>query len=124
MKHQTEDGSTIEIFPAIRAWAKSRGLYDSGDIKTQYVKLGEEFGELGKAIINSNDFEITDAIGDIVIVLTNLAHMHGVPIEDCIAYAYEEIANRKGKMIKGSFVKYENLCAEDKIEVNTIEASK
>jgi len=26
-------------------------------------------------------------------------------VEDCIDYAYNEIANRKGKMINGTFVK-------------------
>ena len=40
-----------------------------------------------------------------VVVLTNLARMEGVKIEDCIQGAYDEIANRKGKMINGTFVK-------------------
>ena len=44
-----------------------------------------------------------------VIVLTNLAYMEGVLIEDCIDGAYDEIRNRKGKMINGTFVKSESL---------------
>jgi len=94
-------------FDEIRVWAKERGLYDKGDVKTQYCKLGEEFGELGKAIIKSNDAELKDAIGDMVVVLTNLAYLAGTSIEECIALAYEEIKNRKGSMQNGSFVKEE-----------------
>lgn len=94
-------------FDSIRAWAGHRGLYDKGDVKTQYVKLGEEFGELGKAIIKDDQPEIEDAIGDMVVVLTNLAHLAGYTIEECINGSYNVIAQRTGKMINGSFVKDE-----------------
>jgi hypothetical protein len=40
-----------------------------------------------------------------VVVLTNLAHLEGFTIEDCIDSAYTEIATRKGKMLNGTFVK-------------------
>lgn len=97
--------STETKFDLIRAWAEERGLYAKGDVKTQYVKLGEEFGELGKSIIQDNSGELVDAIGDMVVVLTNLAHLAGFKIEDCIDAAYDEIKDRKGKMVGGSFVK-------------------
>ena len=42
-----------------------------------------------------------------VVVLTNLAHLEGVKIETCIASAYNQIKNRKGEMINGTFVKNE-----------------
>ena len=71
------------------------------------VKLQEEAGELAKALLQDDHEEIVDAIGDIVVVLTNLAHLEGVKIETCIASAYNEIKNRKGKMINGTFVKNE-----------------
>jgi len=38
-------------------------------------------------------------------VLTNLAELVGVPIEECIEAAYNEIKNRTGKMINGTFKK-------------------
>ena len=44
-------------------------------------------------------------IGDIIVVLTNLAELEGVKVEDCIDIAYNVIAKRKGKMINGTFVK-------------------
>jgi len=92
-------------FDLIRNWASERGLYEKGDTITQYVKLQEEAGELAKALLENDHDEINDAIGDMVVVLTNLAHIHGTDIEACIAQAYDEIKSRKGKMINGTFVK-------------------
>jgi len=92
-------------FDLIRFWAKDRGIYDKGNSHTQYVKLMEEAGELAAALLNKDMSEIVDAIGDIVVVLTNLAELEGVKIEDCIDVAYNVIARRKGKMINGTFVK-------------------
>ena len=92
-------------FDLIRAWATERGLYHGGDTKTQYCKLMEEAGELGRAILKEDNSEFVDAIGDMVVVLTNLAHLGGVSIEHCIESAYNEIKNRKGKMKNGTFVK-------------------
>ena len=101
-------------FETIREWAKERGIYDSGDPKTQFLKLIEESGELGKAILKNNKEETIDAIGDIVIVLTNLTvlckmqkqdQINNIEIEDCINSAYEQIKQRTGKMENGTFVK-------------------
>ena len=97
----------LKMFELIREWAKSRGLYDKGNTIVQYVKLQEEAGELAQALLNNDHDEINDAIGDMVVVLTNLAHLHGTHIETCIADAYDVISKRKGKMINGTFVKDE-----------------
>ena len=80
-------------------------MYDSGNSHTQYVKLQEEAGELAKALLTDDKPEIVDAIGDMVVVLTNLAHLQGYSIEYCIDEAYSVIAARTGKMINGTFVK-------------------
>ena len=101
---QCEDDA---MFSRIREWAQSRGLYDKGNTFVQYVKLQEEAGELAKALLQNDHDEINDAIGDMVVVLTNLAHLHGTDIETCIEDAYKVIAKRKGKMINGTFVKDE-----------------
>ena len=97
----------LKMFENIRQWAEERGLYDKGNSHTQYVKLQEEAGELAKALLENDKPEIIDAIGDMVVVLTNLAHLQGVHIETCIAEAYKVISKRKGKMINGTFVKDE-----------------
>jgi NTP pyrophosphatase (non-canonical NTP hydrolase) len=92
-------------FDLIRDWAEERGLYANGDPKTQALKLVEEVGETCRAIIKEDYEEVIDGIGDCVVVLTNLAELMDVSIEDCIAAAYEEIRNRKGKMVNGTFKK-------------------
>ena len=92
-------------FDLIRQWAKDRGIYDKGNSHTQYVKLIEEAGELAKALLKKDKPEIVDAIGDMVVVLTNLAHQEGFAIESCIDSAYDVINKRTGKMINGTFVK-------------------
>ena len=96
---------TDERFDLIRDWAATRGLYQQGNPHTQYVKLQEEAGELAKALLKNDQPEIVDAIGDMVVVLTNLAHLQGYDIEYCIDEAYKVIATRTGKMINGTFVK-------------------
>jgi phosphoribosyl-ATP pyrophosphohydrolase len=95
----------LNRFSLIRDWATVRGIYKSGNSHTQYVKLMEEAGELAQALLNQDSYEIKDAIGDMVVVLTNLAALEGMQIENCIDSAYSEISNRKGEMINGTFVK-------------------
>jgi NTP pyrophosphatase (non-canonical NTP hydrolase) len=95
-------------FDLIRDWADERGLYDNGDSKTQALKLVEEVGETCRAILKEDHDEVIDGIGDCVVVLTNLAELVGMPIEDCIQMAYNEIKNRKGKMQNGTFKKDDN----------------
>jgi NTP pyrophosphatase (non-canonical NTP hydrolase) len=97
----------LKMFEDIRNWAATRGLYEKGNSKTQYIKLQEEAGELAKALLQNNKAEVIDAIGDMVVVLTNLAHLEGIHIETCINTAYKEISKRKGRMINGTFVKDE-----------------
>ena len=105
-----EKGECLECdmvtpFDLIRDWADARGIYEHGDPKTQYLKLMEEAGELGRAILKENEDEQVDAIGDMVVVLTNLSELLGLNIEDCIESAYEVISKRTGKMKNGTFVK-------------------
>jgi len=96
---------TYYQFDLIRDWADERGLYDKGDVKTQTLKLMEEAGEICKATLKEDYDEVLDGIGDCVVVLTNLAHLHGVSIEECIQMAYNVISKRTGKMVNGTFKK-------------------
>ena len=65
----------------------------------------EETVEIGRAIFKNDTEQIIDGIGDAVVVLTNLAELVGVPIEECIQEAYNVISKRTGKMVNGTFVK-------------------
>ena len=99
------DDDVVFYFDKIRDWAEDKGIYESGDPKTQYIKLMEEAGELGRAILKQNRDEQMDAIGDMVVVLTNLAELLDMPIEECVESAWNVISKRTGKMINGTFVK-------------------
>jgi NTP pyrophosphatase (non-canonical NTP hydrolase) len=106
-------------FEPIRNWAQERGIFEKGDSKTQLGKLMEEVGELAKAILKNDEEEMVDAIGDCVVVLTNLCvlcnlkkeskkdirEIQQITIEDCINTAFNVIKNRKGKMENGTFKK-------------------
>ena len=92
-------------FEPIRTWATEKGILSKGDVKTQYIKLQEECGELAKALLNDDKEEIIDALGDCTVVLVNLSALAGYNLEDCINSAYNVIAKRQGKMINGTFKK-------------------
>lgn len=92
-------------FDDIRNWAQQRNLIAGSDTKSQMLKLAEEMGELAAAIARGKDDEADDAIGDMVVVLTILAAQGDVLIEDCIEKAWQEIKDRKGRMVDGVFRK-------------------
>ena len=104
-KKKKKKKDTQNLYDLIRAWATEKGIYKTGDSRTQYVKLMEEAGELAQALLKNDETEVIDAIGDMVVVLTNLAKLRGHNIEDCITSAYSVIKDRQGKMINGTFVK-------------------
>jgi NTP pyrophosphatase (non-canonical NTP hydrolase) len=89
----------------IRNWAEDRNLIKGSDLKSQFVKLIEEAGELANSIAKHDYAEFADAIGDMVVVLTIMAAQNGMQIEDCIDGAWQEIKDRKGKMVDGIFLK-------------------
>lgn len=93
--------STTEL---IRRWSENINLHTADPIK-QFVKLAEEMGELAEGLAKGKEYMVTDAIGDMYVVMTILAQQLGHNIEDCIEAAYIEIKDRKGRMVNGVFVK-------------------
>lgn len=92
----------------IEQWATDRNLH-TADPNKQMLKLGEEFGELCQGMAKGNHEQIIDSIGDMYVVMTILSMQLGLDIEECIKQAYEEIKDRKGKMVNGVFVKEDDL---------------
>lgn len=95
----------------IRQWAIDRNLH-TADPSKQALKLGEEFGELFEGLAKGNADLTKDAIGDMYVVMTILSQQLGFTIEECIDIAYDEIKDRRGKMIDGVFVKESDLTAD------------
>ena len=104
----SEETGKEDITELIKKWAIDRNVV-SGDVKSQMVKLLEEAGELAEGINKNKKDLIVDSIGDVYVVLVILCMQLGLDINDCIKVAYEEIKDRKGKMINGLFVKEEDL---------------
>lgn len=89
-------------------WAKDRGIFDPehGSSKNRQAdKTMEEIGELFEAIDENNTALAMDAIGDIIVTLVIQAHMWNLNITECVEAAWQEIKDRKGRMINGQFVK-------------------
>ena len=87
----------------ISQWHKDRNLIEGSTDKDQYLKLIQEAGELSDNICKGKD--IKDDIGDMMVVLINIMVRNNLTINKCLAKAYEDIKDRKGKMIDGVFVK-------------------
>lgn len=108
-----------ELTDKIRTWAIYRGL-DEADPNKQMLKLMEEIGELSAAIARNDEWETTDAIGDIFVVLTILSMQLGYSVEHCVESAYDEIKDRKGEMVNGVFVKESDL-GQNKRDMNVLD---
>lgn len=98
----------MSTFKKIVKWGVDNDLYLGSNPEKQFLKLSEEQGELANALGKDDQAEVIDAIGDMVVVLTHLAKMRGVTIEECIDSAYNEIKDRKLKLINGMLVKEAN----------------
>jgi|TARA_B110000467_G_C18241993_1_gene435109 NTP pyrophosphatase (non-canonical NTP hydrolase) len=87
----------------IAKWHHERNLIKGATDKDQFCKLIQEAGELSDNICKGKD--IADDIGDMIVVLINIAERNGLTLEDCMQRAWEDIKDRKGKMIDGIFIK-------------------
>lgn len=87
----------------VAQWHIDRNLIEGSSDKDQYMKLIQEMGELSDNICKGKD--IRDDIGDIMVVLINIAERNGLSLYECLEIAYNDIKDRKGKMIDGVFVK-------------------
>lgn len=92
------------LIKKVHEWSIERKLHNA-DPKAQFVKLIEEVGELANGINKQNHDLIVDSVGDSMVVLIILCQQLGLDLKECLAVAYNEIKDRKGKMINGTFVK-------------------
>jgi len=86
-------------------WANERGLLKPENKLMQMGKMVSEVGELCDAIIKDDKNGQIDGIGDVLVTLIILANQLGYDVEDCLEVAYNEIKNRKGETINGTFIK-------------------
>ena len=110
MRYASEEELAARANPFCRIllWAQDRNLIEGSTPKDQLCKLVEEVGELADGIGKIDVNEIADAIGDCAVVLTILAAQYSLDFERCVEVAYNEIKDRKGRMVDGMFVKEED----------------
>jgi len=97
---------TVDILEKnIVQWHHDRNLIDGATDKDQFMKLIQECGELSDNICKQRD--IRDDIGDIIVVLINITERNGLTLQECMQTAYDDIKDRKGKMVDGVFLKEE-----------------
>ena len=89
----------------IKQWAADRNLIEGSTPLKQMDKLDEEFLELLHALHAKDIADTKDAIGDIQVVLCVMCCQFGIDIDECREIAYEQIKDRKGRMVDGVFVK-------------------
>lgn len=89
----------------ILEWAKDRNLIEGSDPKSQLLKTMSELGELADGINKNRIEECKDGIGDVVVTLIIVSAQLGLDFDKCVAHAYGEIKDRKGKMVNGVFIK-------------------
>ena len=93
----------------VEAWAAGRGIYKHSNARAQLLKAFSEMGELSDAEITGDSDAAADAVGDVLVCLINFCAMSGLDITDCLAGAWYEIKDRKGRMVPGgAFVKDES----------------
>jgi NTP pyrophosphatase (non-canonical NTP hydrolase) len=94
-----------ELIEKTSQWHHDRNLIDGATSKDQVLKLIQEVGELSDSVCKGED--VKDDIGDCLVILINIAEREGTTLEECLGVAYEDIKDRKGKMVDGIFVKEE-----------------
>lgn len=92
----------------IEKWAIDRNL-QTADPNKQMLKLGEEYGELCAGMARSDREKVIDSVGDMFVVMTILCLQMGIDFQQCVQDAYDEIKDRKGRMVNGVFVKEADL---------------
>ena len=102
-----------ELIDKVNEWADKRSLKQA-DPKIQWMRITEEVGEIRDVLLKPAKFTepqaaLKDAIGDTLVTIIVLAHQLDLDVTECLGIAYDEIKNRKGKMINGTFVKEDDL---------------
>jgi NTP pyrophosphatase (non-canonical NTP hydrolase) len=92
-----------QLVKNIIQWHYDRNLIDGATDKDQLAKLVQEMGELSDSICKEKD--VKDDIGDMIVVLLNIAERNNVTLEECLEQAWNDIKDRKGKMVDGIFIK-------------------
>ena len=92
-----------DLIEKVNKWFDDRNLIEGSSDKDQILKLMQELGELSDHACKGED--IRDDLGDMLVVMLNIMKRNNYSINECLQIAYDDIKDRKGKMVDGIFVK-------------------
>ncbi len=99
-----------ELIENITQWADDKGILVPDNAPKQSMKIMEELGETMGAILKGKKTdEVIDGIGDILVTVIILSKQLGLDPTECLESAWNEIKDRKGKTVNGTFIKEEEL---------------
>lgn len=99
--------TTCDLVDSIVQWHYDRNLIDGSSDKDQTLKLLQELGELSDSVCKGKD--VRDDLGDMMVVMLNIMERNKITLADCLEKAYNDIKDRKGRMVNGVFVKEQDL---------------
>jgi NTP pyrophosphatase (non-canonical NTP hydrolase) len=105
-----------ELVELVKQWGLEKGITGpngKATILSQLSKTQEELTETRDAAVKcgiwpnpiSAKADLKDGIGDTTVTLILAAELAGLDFEECLQAAYDEIKDRTGTMIGGTFVK-------------------
>lgn len=98
-----------ELVKNVVEWADNKSLLKRENTLRQFTKVVEEVGEVAAALARQNKNALKDGIGDVIVTLIILGKQQDLTLEECLQAAWDEIKDRKGKTIGGTFIKEEDL---------------
>lgn len=98
-----------ELIKNIENWFAKRDLLAEQNLTAQLNKLRSEVDELEEAMDQQDMDGFKDAVGDIFVVLAGMAKIKGCSIEECVRGAFNEIKDRQGVTVDGTFIKRADL---------------
>tara|TARA_B100000287_G_C20294387_1_gene647217 strand:+ start:167 stop:460 length:294 start_codon:yes stop_codon:yes gene_type:complete len=94
-----------ELIENVRKWADDKNLLKEENSHAQMLKVLEEVGETAGALLKKKNKEIVDGLGDSFVTLIILCYQLNLEPKDCLQAAWDEIKNRKGKTVNGTFIR-------------------
>ena len=94
-----------ELIENVKKWAEEKNLLKKENSKAQMLKVLEEVGETAGALLKNKNKEIIDGLGDSFVTLIILCYQLDLEPRQCLQSAWDEIKNRKGKTVNGTFIR-------------------
>tara|TARA_Y100001954_G_scaffold133526_1_gene142642 strand:+ start:3252 stop:3545 length:294 start_codon:yes stop_codon:yes gene_type:complete len=94
-----------ELIKNVKIWAEEKNLLKKENTQAQMLKVLEEVGETAGALLKNKNQEIIDGLGDSFVTLIILCYQLEIEPKKCLQVAWDEIKNRKGKTVNGTFIR-------------------